>query len=881
MAKQNKETVIGKISWKILVTIIICACLLAIVFNRVISSATDRIISSNIEAMTELARHDKNSINNSLNLRWEEMETIASKIEAAGYARSAEVISALKYQLDYVSSAEYLMLVDDNGILYRNSGLVAEDWYLSELCSGQTGRFAVRYNDTSAMWMELRKEMLILGVPVDFSVGDIDFDWLLCQLDIATLENELKIQSYDSEGFSSVIDTEGNYIVNISRSHSLLTYDNFFDDLEGAEFEGYSSVEELRAALASGKTFSVIYSQDGRECIMVITVLDFVPWYFITTVPLSVFETQTNAILHVFMFLLFVILLVVAAVFVLIMRQRKQRAILKLEREQREKEAAYQEQLRQALDMAQSANRAKTTFLNNMSHDIRTPMNAIIGFTGMAAKYAEDPEKIREYLEKISNASNHLLSLINDVLDMSRIESGKVTINEDKENLSDIMHNLRDIIMADINNKNQELYIDTVNVRDENIICDRLRLNQILLNLVSNCVKYTNPGGTIAIRISQPERNRNGYGIYEFHVKDNGIGMSREFLSTIFDPFTRAKSSTASGVQGTGLGMAITKNIVDMMGGTIDVKSEEGVGTEFVVTLPFKTYGETREISTIRSLEGLRALVVDDDLNACQSVSSMLRQIGMRAEWTAYGKEAVVRTKEAVEIGDKFAVYIIDWLMPDMNGIETARQIRRQVGEDITIILLSAYDYSDIEDEAKEAGITGFISKPLFLSDLYRKLSAYCGEETEGQKQAPEEPNAETMDFTGLRVLLVEDNELNREIAKYILEENGMIVETAEDGLFALEKVKNAQRGQYDLILMDVQMPQMDGYEATRRIRSLPDSAAADIPIIAMTANAFEEDREEAFRAGMNEHIAKPIDPQQLKKTLGKILADFAKEKMK
>lgn len=527
--------------------------------------------------------------------------------------------------------------------------------------------------------------------------------------------------------------------------------------------------------------------------------------------------------------------------------------------------------------MAQSANRAKTTFLNSMSHDIRTPMNAIIGFTGMAAEHVDDPVKTQEYLEKISNASAHLLSLINDVLDMSRIESGKVTINEDKENLPDIMHNLRDIIMADINHKNQELYIDTVDVKDENIICDRLRLNQILLNLVSNCVKYTGPGGTVAIRISQLKRDENGYGIYEFRVKDNGIGMSREFLDTIYEPFTRAQSSTVSGIQGTGLGMAITKNIVEMMGGTIEIESEEGVGTEFIVTLPFKVCGGPREIHTIPSLEGLRALVVDDDLNACQSVSSMLRRIGMRSEWTAYGKEAVVRTKEAVTIGDRFAVYIIDWLMPDMNGIETARQIRKLVGDDITIILLSAYDYSDIEDEAREAGITDFISKPLFMSDLYRKLSLHCGEETEEEAQDGAEEASEIIDFSGLKVLLVEDNELNQEIARYILEVNGMTVDIAEDGLMAVEKVKNGQPGQYDLILMDIQMPNMNGYEAARRIRGLPDRALADIPIIAMTANAFAEDREEALKAGMNEHIPKPIGVQRLKETLAKVLNDVKK----
>lgn len=873
MAKTQEKSAKRKGTWNIYLIIIVCAVLLAISFTGIMSAVRDRIVETNLVSIEELVKHDANSIYNSLSLRWSEMETVAEKIAEADYTQSSEVILALKDHLDYVSSAEYLICVDSDGVLYRNSGLVAQDDYLSALCEEQDGRFAARYNDTATVWAETRKEMLVLGVPLDFDVGEIHYEWLLCRLDISTLEKELKIDSYNSQGFSSVIDEEGNYIVNVSKSHSLLTYDNFYEDLKDAEFRGYASADELRASVSKGKLTSAIYTQDGRESLMVISTLDFTPWYFITTVPMSVFEIQTSAILRLFMLLLAIIAVIAVIVFALFVNQRRQQTALKLEKEKRKQEMEYQEQLKQALDMAHSANRAKTTFLNNMSHDIRTPMNAIIGFTGMAAKYVEDPVKTQEYLEKINNASRHLLSLINDVLDMSRIESGKVTINEDKENLPDIMHSLRDIIMADINNKKQELYIDTVGVEDENIICDRLRLNQVLLNLVSNSVKYTGPGGTIAIRISQLRRDADGYGTYEFRVKDNGIGMDQEFLKTIFDPFTRAKSSTTSGVQGTGLGMAITKNIVDMMGGAIEVESQEGVGTEFILTLPFKIYGESQEARTIRSLEGLRALVVDDDLNACQSVSSMLRQIGMRPEWTAYGKEAVVRTQEAVTIGDRFAVYIIDWLMPDMNGIETARQIRKIVGDDITIILLSAYDYSEIEEEAKEAGITGFISKPLFMTELYHKLSYCCGEET-GQ-ETPDQPGGkqEAIDFAGLKVLLVEDNELNMEIARDILQEDGMIIDTAEDGLIAVEKVQSAEPGQYDFILMDIQMPNMDGYEAAGRIRNLPDKALADIPIIAMTADAFAEDKERAMQAGMNAHVAKPVDVRKLKETLAQVLS--------
>ncbi|MDO5337237.1 MAG: response regulator [Eubacteriales bacterium] len=874
MTKTKEGPAKRRVSGSLYLIVMVCAALLALVFSSVISAVTDRIVEANVASMEELMKHDVNSIYNSLNLRWSEMEAVAERIAEAGYTTSEEAISALKERLGYVSSAEYLMYVDSDGIVYRNSGLVAKDAYLPVLCSEHTGRFAARYNDTSSAWMETRREMLVLGVPVDLDVGEIHFDWLLCRLNISTLENELKIDSYNSEGFSSVIDKEGNYIVNVSSSHSLLIYDNFFEDLKDAKFEGGTSIDALCASVsATADVKSAIYTQNGRESVMIIGELDFASWYFITTVPMSVFDTQTNAILQLFMLLLAIILIIAIAVFVLIVKQRQQNTALEMEKEKREQEAAYKEQLQQALDMAHAASRAKTVFLNNMSHDIRTPMNAIIGFTDIAAKYLDDPVKTKEYLGKIGTASKHLLSLINDVLDMSRIESGKVTIHEDQENLPDIIHGLHDIIMADINNKNQELYINTAGVSDENIICDRLRLNQVLLNLVSNSVKYTGPNGTISIQISQLGRGENGYGTYEFRVKDNGIGMDEEFLKTIFDPFTRAKSTTVSGIQGTGLGMAITKNLVDMMGGTIQVESEEGVGTEFIVTLPFKIYGKSEDDRTIRSLEGLRALVVDDDLNACQSVASMLRQIGMRPEWTAYGKEAVVRTQEAVTIGDRFDLYIIDWLIPDMNGIETARQIRKVVGDDITIILLSAYDYSEIETEAKEAGITGFISKPIFMTELYQKLSSCCKEEAGEVTQSKTEEKPENADFSGISILLVEDNELNMEISMYILQENGMIVDTAEDGTIAVEKVKHAQPGQYDCILMDIQMPNMDGYEATRRIRKLPDKGLAEIPIIAMTADAFAEDKEKALQTGMNAHVTKPVDVQQLKEALRNVLS--------
>ncbi len=550
-------------------------------------------------------------------------------------------------------------------------------------------------------------------------------------------------------------------------------------------------------------------------------------------------------------------------------------ATAELEAKTRELEAKTQElevrtqELSQALDDADAANRAKTVFLNNMSHDIRTPMNAIIGYTALTTTHLENQERARDYLGKIAQASNHLLSLINDVLDMSRIESGKVNIEERPENLADILQGLRNIIQSDVHAKHLELFIDTVDVNDEDIVCDRLRLNQILLNLTSNAIKFTEPGGSVSIQVTETPGGVPGTADFEFKVSDTGIGMSPEFAKTVFEPFTRERTTTVSGIQGTGLGMAITKNIVDMMHGTISVDSAPGKGTTFTVRLNLKLAGSRHSLEPIAALANFRGLVVDDDIVSCQSVSKMLRQIGLRAEWTISGREAIVRTEEAIDMADPFEVYIVDWSMPDLNGVETVRRIRKIIGEDSPIILMSAYDWSDIEEEARSAGVTGFISKPLFASDLHRALETSLG------LTAPEtgEETAADESFRDRRILLVEDNALNQEIASEILQEAGFQVDCADNGRHACDMLLNAPADRYDVVLMDIQMPIMDGYAATREIRSFPDREKADIPIIAMTANAFEEDRVRALEAGMNGHLSKPVDVDEMLKLLHTLFA--------
>lgn len=526
--------------------------------------------------------------------------------------------------------------------------------------------------------------------------------------------------------------------------------------------------------------------------------------------------------------------------------------------------------LEDALLQANRANKAKSDFLSNMSHDIRTPMNAIVGFTNLAITHIDRADLVEEYLKKIETSGNHLLSLINDVLDMSRIESGRMHLDEKPCSLPDILHGLCNILQADIHAKQLELNIDTVDVLDEEIYCDRLRLNQVLLNLLGNSVKYTSAGGTVSMRITEKYGAPKGYANYEFLIKDTGIGMSEEFVKHIFEPFEREETTATSKIQGTGLGMAITKNIVDMMNGTIEVKSKQGEGSEFIVNLTFRLNIEINETKGIPELKDYRVLVVDDDFNTCDSVSYMLQQLGMRAEWTLSGKEAVLRTRQAVTRKDTYGIYIVDWLLPDMNGVEVTRRIRKEVGENAPIIILTAYDWSDIEVEAKEAGVTSFCTKPLFLSELRNCLGSIVsiGETREEQNTEGDMPQIHTG-----RILLAEDVELNQEIAVAILGDAGFETEVAGNGKIAVDMLKKSEPGYYQMVLMDVQMPIMNGYEATKEIRNFEDEQLASIPIVAMTANAFEEDKREAIKSGMNGHIAKPIDVKELIHTLDKILA--------
>ena len=516
--------------------------------------------------------------------------------------------------------------------------------------------------------------------------------------------------------------------------------------------------------------------------------------------------------------------------------------------------------LKEAYRAAENANRAKTEFLSNMSHDIRTPMNAIIGLTAIAGANIENSEKLTECLGKITKSSRHLLGLINEVLDMARIESGKMTLAEEDFSLPELVDNLLTLTKPAIDEHKHNLEVQIDHIEHEAVCGDSLRIQQVFVNLMGNAIKYTPDGGDITFSIKEKPNGFSQLGCYEFSISDNGIGMTPEFQKIMFEPFSRADDHRTTKVQGTGLGMAIAKNIVNLMNGSIAVKSAPNQGTTITVTIYLKL--QESEKGQEKELMDLPVLVVDDDKTCCESTVATLKDIGIAGEWVLTGKEAVQRCCARHEANCDYFAVILDWKMPGMDGIETARNIRAQVGDEVPIIILTSFEFSEIEEEARGAGVNAFIAKPLFRSRLTATLRRF----TSGKKEDSAENYLENFakaDYTGKRILLVEDNELNREIASEILGMTGVTVEAAENGKLAVDKVTEAPENWYDLIFMDIQMPIMNGYEATAAIRALPGSRGK-VPIIAMTANAFAEDVQLAKNTGMNEHIAKPLELAKL-----------------
>ncbi len=671
---------------------------------------------------------------------------------------------------------------------------------------------------------------------------------------ILGLEN---LNNDDSLTFSDIIIRDGRYVI---RNTNTGDDKNYFDRLKAvvSENNGKSAddyINELKAAMEENEDYSTIVVAENERRHVYCTDLSYSEWYLITVMPYGALDKTIDGLGTQRFYILIISLIFILTTFVIIFTIYMRMT----QRQIRELEIARKDAIR--------ANKSKSEFLSNMSHDIRTPMNAIVGMTAIATANIDDKQQIQNCLKKISVSSKHLLGLINDVLDMSKIESGKLTLNMDQISLREVMDGIVSIVQPQVKIKNQKFDVFIHDIDSENVFCDSVRFNQVLLNFLSNAIKFTPDGGCITVSMYQ-EGSPVGEAYVRTHiiVKDTGIGMTPEFKEKIFDSFTREDSKRVKRTEGSGLGMAITKYIVDAMGGTINIESELGKGSEFHLVLDFE---KSNILEEDMILPNWNMLVVDDDEQLCLSTVDSLKKIGVTADWTMDGESAIKMVKKRHEIHNDYQIILLDWKLPGIDGIETARRIRNELGNDIPILLISAYDWSEIESAAKEAGVNGFISKPLFKSTLYYGLKHYTDNGSAEQHQDIKEERR--YDFGGTKILVAEDNDLNWEIAYELLSQLNLEVEHAENGQVCLNMIKSAEPDEYKAILMDIRMPIMNGYEATEAIRKL-ESSYSDIPIIAMTADAFSEDIKKCLDIGMNAHIAKPIDVKEVARTLKKYI---------
>ncbi|MCI8442461.1 MAG: response regulator [Provencibacterium sp.] len=762
----------------------------------------------------------------------------------------------LEEELAYAAKArgfEALALCSEDGqfdMLYGESLQITDpNPFLDSLNKGEA-KVAVGSNAEGEV-------VVLLGFPAAYQMEDgTDSVALVAGLPVEDIRKTLSLDEENSVIYFYIIRRDGSFVI---RSREL-GYDNYFDATRALFDEEHKAsaetyVDEIQAAMEAEKDFSGVLQINARERrhVHCTSRLMYSEWHLVSVLPYGALNEAVSELsirwIGCAIGACVLLILTLLAVFMIYFRMTRQQI--------HDLEAAREE--------AMHANQAKSEFLSNMSHDIRTPMNAIVGMTAIATTNIDNRQQLQNCLRKITLSSKHLLGLINDVLDMSKIESGKMTLSMDQVSLREVMESIVSIVQPQMKAKKQTFDISIRDISSENVFCDSVRLNQVLLNFLSNAIKFTPDGGSIWMTLCEESSPRGEkYVRTHIYIKDNGIGMSAEFKKQIFESFSREDSSRVRKTEGTGLGMAITKYIVDAMGGTIDVDSEPGVGSEFHVTLDLER-AEILEEEMI--LPDWNMLVVDDDQTLCETAVSSLAAIGVRAESALDGETAVRMVEKRRQKGEGYQIILLDWRLPDMDGIATARAIREKMGEDIPILLISAYDWSEIEDEARSAGISGFISKPLFKSTLFYGLKKYADDTGTKKKTAEGIAN-----FSGKRVLLAEDNDLNWEIAEELLSDLGLQLDWAENGKICLDKFEKAPIGFYDAILMDLRMPVMTGYEATTAIRALKREDAQKIPIIAMTADAFSEDVKRCLECGMNAHVAKPIDVREIARLLGKFM---------
>lgn len=777
-----------------------------------------------------------------VNLRLEQAEAVVTVVSSDG-AEVQEIYDELVYRTqvrDFVS----LALCSESGefeVLYgEKATLIDPEPFLDSLRAGE--RKVAVATDTSG------EQVVLFGVNARYPMSDgRESIATVMALPAEKISEELALEEESIEMHAHIIRTDGTFII---RDESI-QYPDYFSYLRGTYTEEADRnnvehyIRDLSGALEADRRYVAILTFGGGRQQVITVSLPNSEWNLVIVLPFGALneavealnEERTSATLLACGSILVLLLLIFLAYF----RMSKQQI----------------HDLNEARRAAEEATRAKSEFLSNMSHDIRTPMNAIVGMTAIATAHVDDKEQVQNCLKKIALSGKHLLGLINDVLDMSKIESGKMTLSVDMVSLREVMEGIVGIVQPQVKAKHQNFEVHIDSIISEDVYCDSVRLNQVLLNLLSNSVKYTHEEGAIRLSLYQEESPK-GKDYVRTHivVRDNGIGMAPDFMSKIFESYSRADNRRVHKTEGAGLGMAITKYIVDAMEGTIDVESELGKGSEFHVVIDFEK-ATVKEVDMV--LPPWKMLVVDDDETLCRTVVDALDSIGITAEWTLSGEKALNLVLEHHERRDDYQIILLDWKLPGMDGIQIAREIRRALGDEIPILLISAYDWSEFENEAREAGINGFIAKPLFKSTLFYGLQKYMGD---AEEIRTEEKNG--TDLSGYRILVAEDNSLNWEVLHELLTDLGLELEWAENGQICAEMFEKAAEGYYDAILMDVRMPVMTGYEATRAIRASGKAEAKKIPIIAMTADAFSEDIQRCLDCGMNAHTAKPVNIDEL-----------------
>ncbi len=804
--------------------------------NIYMASMNDRI-SKHFETMTE---H-----------RLTQMETLTTTIPPA-YQNDEE---ALRNWLVYngqargFNSVAFYYADGTFDMLYGGRVTPASpDDFMSFMQNGES-RIAMGTNNKN-------EQVVLIGTPVaDMDIlGGKECIALVGELPVSYVSETLSLDEEDSLVYSFVIRKDGSFVVRSSdayRSNYFERVRAIYGEEAGKGVEDF--ITEFRQAMEDDEDYVDIVRVRGERRHIYCSALPNSVWYLVTLMPYGALNesVETMGTRSLIAGLIGCTIILVGLILIFLKYFALNRAQMK--------------ELEEARQTALDASKSKSEFLSNMSHDIRTPMNAIVGMTAIASAHIDDPQQVANCLKKITLSSKHLLGLINDVLDMSKIESGKMTLSVELVSLREVMDSIVSIVQPQIKTKRQQFNVSIYNIVSENVHCDSVRLNQVMLNLLSNAVKYTPEGGTIDLVLHEEESPKGeDYVRIRIHVKDTGIGMSEEFQAHVFDSFTREDNKRVHRIEGTGLGMTITKYIVDAMDGEITVSSKQGVGTEFQVVLDLEK-AEEREEDMI--LPDWLMLVVDDDRQLCESTVESLRSIGIRAEWVLDGESAVKRVTQHHKAHTDYHVILLDWKLPDMDGIQTARELRAQLGDEVPILLISAYDWSEIEEEARAAGISGFLPKPLFRSTLYYGLKPFTGETDSPSTREKGEPV-----LPHKRLLMAEDNELNWEIACELLEDLGLEMEWAENGQICVDMFQKSKPGYYDGILMDIRMPVMDGYQATDAIRAMDRPDAAGVPIIAMTADAYSEDVKKCLEHGMNAHIAKPIDMKEVARILKRFL---------